>query len=63
MHVVTSLKENDMHPQLTAVVAADHIDSLRRQHSRVRATRSSHVRLWRYLRDARTLEQPEIHRP
>jgi hypothetical protein len=52
-----------MHPQLTAVIANDHIDSLRRQHSRVQTTRPSSVRLWRYLRDARTLEQPEVHRP
>ncbi len=52
-----------MHPQLTAYIANDHIDSLRRDRGRLfRDTPSQATRLWRYLRDAREVEQPSIHR-
>jgi hypothetical protein len=51
-----------MHPQLTAVIANDHIASLRREIGRSRGARGPSTRLWRYLRDARETEQPEIHR-
>ena len=51
-----------MHPQLTAFAADDHLQTLRHAHRGIRTTRGPGSRLWRYLRDAREVEQPAIHR-
>jgi len=52
-----------MHPQLSEYIANDHIDTLRRDRGRrIRDTPSQTTRLWRYLRDAREVEQSSVHR-